>query len=174
MNPPPTPADSDFPQAGRLLGIDYGARRVGIAISTGDQRIASPVAIMQRVNPAVDSRYFRKLLEEHVPVGIVLGLPLHAGGEEGSSANAARKFGDWLREVTQLPLTYWDERYTSAVAEDFMISVDMTRKQRKKRVDMLAAQIILQSYLERPRHDAPVADSPPPLESMTDDQENIS
>lgn len=140
-----------FPETGRLLGVDYGTKRVGLAISTPDQSIASPLEIRVRQNESQDLRYFREILENYTVRGIVVGLPIHVNGNEGQKAHEARVYGEWFAKHFSLPVAFWDERYTSAVAEEFMIGLDLTRDQRKKRIDMLAAQIMLQSYLERPR-----------------------
>ncbi|WP_417847969.1 Holliday junction resolvase RuvX [Thalassoglobus sp.] len=141
--------NEDFPREGQLLGVDYGTVRVGLAISTREQNIASPLEIYNRRSEHQDGRYFAELVADYRIKGLVVGLPMHVNGEEGESARHAREYGHWLAEVTGgLPILFWDERYTSAVAEDHLIGVDLTRKQRKKRLDMIAAQIILQAYLD--------------------------
>ncbi len=147
------PISADMPAQGRLLGIDYGTKRVGIAVSTGDRAISSPVEVYQRRNEQLDIRYFKQLQSEYRPVGLVVGLPIHVGGHEGATAYAARDYGEWLSKLLAIPVTFWDERYTSAVAEEYLLAADLTRKQRKSRLDMLAAQILLQAYLDhhRPR-----------------------
>lgn len=143
-----TVSSDDFPREGQLLGVDYGTVRVGLAISTREQNIASPLEIYQRRNERLDGKYFKELVEEYRIKGLVVGLPMHVNGEEGSTAHFAREYGAWLKEITGLPVLFWDERYTSSVAEEHMIGVDLTRKQRKRRLDMVAAQIFLQSYLD--------------------------
>jgi len=110
--------------------------------------MASPLELYERRNEQLDTRYYRSILEDYRPVGIVVGLPIHVGGEESQKSHEARQYGAWLHSITGLPVTYWDERFTSAVAEDFLLAAELTRKQRKKRIDMVAAQIILQSYLD--------------------------
>ncbi|MEZ5943759.1 MAG: Holliday junction resolvase RuvX [Planctomycetaceae bacterium] len=140
--------DPEFPDKGRLIGIDYGTKRVGIAVSTGDRTISSPVEVYQRRNALLDAKYFRELKQEYRPVGLVVGLPIHIGGEEGATARHAREYGAWLSETMKVPVTFWDERYTSVVADEYMLAVDMSRKKRKARVDMLAAHVMLQSYLD--------------------------
>lgn len=137
-----------FPEKGRLVGIDYGTKRIGIAVCTGERTIASPVEIYQRRDVSQETKYFRSLVEEHRPVGFVVGLPLHVGGEESQKCREARTFGQWLNQVTGLPVTFWDERYTSAVAEEYLLGAELTNKQRKKRIDMVAAQIMLQGFLD--------------------------
>jgi putative Holliday junction resolvase len=138
----------DLPRYGRLVGIDFGTKRHGIAISTPEQNIASPLDVCTRRGPAADTKWFRELLEEYPAKGFVVGLPLHTGGEEGVKAGEAREFGSWLVETIGLPVAFWDERYTTAVAEDSLLEAGLSRDERKARRDMLAAQIILQSYLD--------------------------
>jgi len=145
---PSSCAPSAIPFSGRILGVDFGIRRVGLSVSTLDQTIASPLSIYTRCHEQQDARYFIKLLEEYQIRAIILGLPIHVNGNEGQKAREARQYGQWLGRISRLPIDFWDERFTSAAAEDFMIAVDLTREQRKKRVDMVAAQILLQSYLD--------------------------
>jgi putative Holliday junction resolvase len=81
-------------------------------------------------------------------VGLLVGLPLHTGGEEGIKAKEARAFGQWLGEATGLPVEFWDERCTTAAAEDSLREAGLSHRKRKDRRDRVAAQIILQSYLD--------------------------
>lgn len=143
-----TESSENFPATGKLLGIDYGTVRVGLAVSTPDQKIASPLEILTRRNEQLDAKYYRELMTEYRISGLVIGLPIHVNGTEGQKAREAREYGSWLQQLTGLPVMFWDERYTSVAAEDHLIGVDLTRKQRKKRLDMVAAQILLQAYLD--------------------------
>ena len=81
-------------------------------------------------------------------VGLVVGLPLHSGGEESDKSREARAFAVWLAEVTKLPAVMWDERFTTSLAQDAMIGAKLNRKKRKERVDRVAAQMILQAFLD--------------------------
>jgi len=139
---------SDFPIEGRLLGIDFGTVRIGFAISTPEQTIASPFEIYTRRSERLDTAYLQSLVKENRIVGAVVGLPMHVGGEEGQSAYLAREYGQWFTSVTSRPVTFWDERYTSSVAADMLRDAGVARSKRKQRLDMLAAQILLQSYLD--------------------------
>ena len=139
---------SPFPTDGRLLGLDFGTVRIGVAISTPEQTIASPMEIYTRRSERLDTTYFQSLVKENRVVGAVVGLPMHVSGEEGTSAQLAREFGAWFTSITNLPVTYWDERYTSSVAADILRDAGVARSKRKQRLDMLAAQILLQSYLD--------------------------
>lgn len=166
--PPPTsPAAEDEPPAvGRLLGIDFGARRLGLALSTPEQNLSTPLEVWTRRDPASDARRLRQVIEEYHVRGIVIGLPLHTGGEEGKSARMAREFGRWVRHTLSLPVAFWDERCSTAAAEDWMQEAGLTRDQRRARRDMLAAHVILQSFLE---HRRAAHRSAPPEPSSSDD-----
>jgi putative Holliday junction resolvase len=129
-----------------LLGVDYGRKRIGLALCDPDRRIASPLETMPN-NPQMILR-LRKLLAENAVVGMVVGLPLHASGEESEMSAEARRFAAWLAEQTQLPVVLWDERYTSAAAESALLESHLTKGQRKARVDRIAAQMLLQTFIE--------------------------
>ncbi|GIW83039.1 MAG: putative pre-16S rRNA nuclease [Gemmatales bacterium] len=135
-------------QRRRLLGIDYGDVRIGLAVSDADRVIASPLAQYQRRSAEEDAHYLRQLIETEEIGGIVLGLPIHLSGHEGSKAAQTRKFGSWLEQVTGLPVVYWDERFTTLEAERSLWDAGLTHRRRRQRRDMIAAQIILQSYLD--------------------------
>jgi putative Holliday junction resolvase len=145
----------------RLLGVDPGKVRVGLAVSDAERRIASPLATYQRRDPAQDARAFRELAEREELGGIVVGLPVHLDGREGEQAGEARALGRWLAEATGLPVVFWDERFTTAEAERYLLDAAMTRKRRKERRDRIAAQIILQSYLDA---GCPAETTPGPLD----------
>lgn len=144
-----------FPVQGRLAGIDFGTVRIGIAVTDPDQRLASPYEIYQRRSRAADAEYFQRLTREERLVGFVVGLPVHASGEESQKSSEARAFGAWLRGLTGLPVRFYDERYTSRLADQSLLHAQMTRKQRKARLDKVAAQLILAAYLESHRHGDP-------------------
>jgi putative Holliday junction resolvase len=132
----------------RLLGLDFGAVRVGLAISDPERRIASPLATYERRDSEQDARYFKDVLAAEDVAGVVVGLPVHADGREGVSAQAARAFGQWLKDVTGLECVFWDERFTTVEAESSLWQAGLTHKQRKQRRDRVAAQMLLQSYLD--------------------------
>lgn len=141
-----------LPTQGALLGIDHGEKRLGFAISTTDQTLASPLENYTRRSSDLDARRLRECVVDYRVKGIVIGLPLHVGGDESTQSHKAREFGRWVQEQVGLPVTFWDERYSSTLADDFMLEVDMSRKKRKQRRDMLAAHLFLQSYLDRLPH----------------------
>jgi len=140
-----------LPCVGRLAGIDYGTVRIGVAITDPDQRLASPLENYTRRGADADAAWFKQLAARERLVGFVIGLPVFASGDESPKSREARTFGEWLGELTGLPVRYFDERYTSAHAEALLIDADVSRKKRKQRLDKLAAQILLAAYLESPR-----------------------
>lgn len=133
---------------GRLAGIDYGTVRIGIAITDPGQRIASPLAIYQRQDLTADAGYFRRLALQEQIAGFVVGLPVHLDGRESQKSIEAREFGQWLQETTGVSVVFFDERFTTAEAEQILAQGELTKKQRKARLDKLAAQILLTAFLE--------------------------
>ena len=152
---------ASLPAKGRLVGIDFGTVRIGIAISDAEHRLASPYENYTCHDREADGQYFVKLIAAENVVGFVIGLPVHSSGEESAKSLEARQFGRWLTEITALPVTFYDERYTTAQAEQMLTTAELTSKRRKKRLDMVAAQIILASYLESSGQDN---GPPPPLD----------
>ena len=146
--PAPASDPGEVPKTGRLLGLDFGTRRIGVAVSTESQSIASPLENYTRVNEQLDEVWLREVAQEQRAAGLVVGLPLHMSGDEGGKAREARAFGDWAGSVTGLPVTFWDERFTTAAADLALMSTGLSAAKRKARLDMLSAQIMLQAYLD--------------------------
>jgi putative Holliday junction resolvase len=148
------------------LGLDFGTRRVGAAVSDPRRRIATPLEVYERRDPAQDARHYLALVREHDVDRVVVGLPLHTGGREGSAASLAREWGGWLAREVGLAVLYVDERYTTVEADDALIAAGMKRLKRKGFRDMLAAQILLQAYLDAgcPDAEAPAAPLADPVE----------
>lgn len=143
------PAGQNKPsRRGRVVGIDYGTVRVGIALSDPDRTIASPYENYTRRGETQDAKYFQHLAEEEQVTLFVVGLPVHLDGRESEKSTEARAFGRWLEEMTGVDVVFYDERFSSAEAEYALMEAEMTKKRRKKRLDMLAAQIMLTAYLE--------------------------
>jgi putative Holliday junction resolvase len=137
-----------LPPKGALLGIDFGTVRVGIAVCDPDRIIASALETYTRTGPAADAAYITRLVSQQRAVGFVVGLPLHSNGDESEKSCEARAYARWLSEVTRLPTVLWDERFTTSLAQDAMIGANLNRKKRKERVDRVAAQMILQVFLD--------------------------
>ncbi len=149
---PPEPA---VPTTGRLLGVDYGTKRLGFAVCNAEQTIASPIENYTRQTLAIDAKCVLRLVSEYRIVGLVVGLPVHLSGQDSQKSRESRAFGLWLQQVTNLPVVYSDERYSSSFAEEHLMSMSFTKKKRKARLDMLAAQVILQGFLEGKRNADP-------------------
>jgi putative Holliday junction resolvase len=131
-----------------LLGVDYGSVRIGLAVSDPDRKLAFPLEVRERRGADADSAFFRALVEREEVGAIVVGLPVHLNGREGVKAIEARKFGAWLAAQTGLPLTFCDERFTTVQAESALWEAGLTHKRRKQRRDKVAAQMLLQAYLD--------------------------
>ena len=135
--------------AGRVLAIDLGSVRIGLALSDPRRVVAQPLETLQRVGPRKDLQRIAELVARHEASVVVVGLPRLLSGGEGKQAAAARAFADKLQ--SRLPgrrVDLWDERLTTAEAERTMISGNVRRRRRKEVVDTLAAVLILQGYLD--------------------------
>ena len=146
---------------GRLLGVDYGTVRVGLAVSDPDRKIAFPLTTYTRRGRDADAAWFREIVVKESVSGLVVGLPVHTTGREGQKAVEARAFGGWLAEVTGLPVFFYDERFTTVLAESALWEAGLTHKKRKARRDRVAAQMLLQAYLDA---GCPADTEPGPLE----------
>jgi len=130
----------------RYLGIDYGTKRVGLALSDALGLTARPFEVIPR-SEVIDR--VTELVEEQSIEVLVLGLPTSLSGDEGTSAQQARRLGDELAEVTGATVEYVDERFTSRMADSALLESGMKRRDRKDNVDKVAAAIFLQDYLDR-------------------------
>lgn len=135
-------------ERGRIAGIDYGTKRIGIATADLEVRIAFPHETYARQNLATDAEFFRRLARDERLCRFVVGLPIHLDGRESQKSIEAEQFGQWLGKITSVPVEYFDERFTSFEAESLLLDAELTKKQRKARIDKLAAQIMLTAYLE--------------------------
>ena len=132
----------------KLLGVDFGSVRVGLAVTDPERKFAFPLTTYRRRTRDEDDAFFRELIEREEVGGLVVGLPIHTDGREGPKAAEARAFGRWLAETTGLPVAFFDERFTTAQAESALWSAGLTHARRKERRDRVAAQILLQTYLD--------------------------
>ena len=133
----------------RVLALDLGAARIGLALSDPLGITAQPLETLVRVGPKKDLREIVEQIERHGVSRVVVGLPLLLSGDEGKQAAEAREFAERLRRrVGRIPVVLWDERLTTVQAERTLIEGKMRRKKRKASVDCLAAVLILQSYLD--------------------------
>lgn len=131
----------------RILGLDVGDRRIGVAISDKTGTIAGAVATLDRNKENIIEE-LRAISKKFEISKIIIGLPLRSNGTEGTQVQKVREFIARLQEELGLPLQEWDERLTSVQAERLLITADLKRAKRKVIIDQVAATLILQSYLD--------------------------
>lgn len=134
--------------ATRVLALDYGTKRIGVALSDELGWTAQPLETFERRTLNWDLAHIQQLVQSHEVGQVLIGLPLRLNGEEGPAVHAVRRFIDQLGPVLSVPIITWDERMTTCAAEDLLIAADVSRKKRKGVVDRVAAAILLQGYLE--------------------------
>jgi putative Holliday junction resolvase len=133
---------------GRILAIDYGSRRMGLAVSDPLGITAQGLETLQRKNKHSDFARLERLLREYNVRQIVLGLPLRMSGEEGIQSQKVVEFAEELRRRFALPVHLWDERLTSAEANRLLREAELSIQKRAHAVDRMAATLILQSWLQ--------------------------
>lgn len=146
-DPQRTALNSQQP-AGRIAAIDYGTVRIGVAVSNASQTLASPYENYNRRTKALDADYFARLAKDERITRFVVGLPVHTSGRESEKSVEAKAFGAWLGELTGLPVDFFDERYTTSIAQQMLSEMNVPKAKRKEKLDKLAAQILLTAYLE--------------------------
>ncbi len=134
----------------RILGIDYGERRIGVAISDSSGMVATPLRVVDVGDGRELDELARIASQERVEL-VVVGLPLRLAGDEGLAAQRVREFVAVLSERVSVPVVTWDERMTTAQAERAMLAGGVRRRQRRGRIDKVAAALVLQSYLDAQR-----------------------
>ena len=133
----------------RVLGIDLGSKRIGIAASDRSGTIASPLTVLQRCgSQGGDHRNIAKIVVEEEAVAIVVGLPLNMDGSEGKAAQSARAEVERMATVVGVPVYVHDERLTTVAADRVMLEQNMNAQARRKVVDKWAAAVILQAWLD--------------------------
>jgi len=133
---------------GRVMGLDVGDRTVGIALSDPLGVTAQGLPTLERTALQRDLDHLEAVCREHEVERIVVGLPLNMDGSEGPRAALTRAFARELERRTGLPLELWDERLSTAQAERILLAADVSRRKRREVIDRLAAQVILQSWME--------------------------
>ena len=139
-----------LPASGALLGIDPGAKSIGVAASDGFRMIATPLEVIPRgrkLRPALDRLF--DLYDSRECVGLIVGLPLNLDGTSGPRVQAARALAHNIMDARDIPLAFQDERLSSAEAERVMLDADLSRARRAQAIDASAAAIILQTALDR-------------------------
>jgi putative Holliday junction resolvase len=138
---------------GPVLGLDWGTKRIGIAVSDPEARLAFPAGCLVSRGPESDLEALCSLVKEREITRIVVGLPIHMDGSKGSEAQAARRFAEALAQATGLPVEMQDERWTTREAELALPPSSSKRRRGRRRqrgdVDAAAATILLRTYLER-------------------------
>jgi len=135
----------------RILGLDHGQRRIGVAISDELGLTAQPLLTIVHTNPRNDLRSLGRLLRRYACAEIVIGWPIHLSGDRSPRARAAEKFADSLRTEFNLPVHLWDERMSTAEAHRHLDAVGRGVRDRKDVIDQVAAMLILQSWLDARR-----------------------
>lgn len=141
----------------RYLGVDYGTKRIGLAVSDELGLTARPLEVV----PVGDLEPTLRRITSEMPIaGLVVGLPTALAGHEGEAASAARRLGEEIGRMLEVPVTYVDERFTTRIAESALLESGMRRRNRKATVDKVAAAIILQTFLDARRLDGNSVDGP--------------
>jgi putative holliday junction resolvase len=136
----------------RVLGLDHGQRRIGVAISDELGLTAQPLLTILHTNQRNDLRSLGRLLRRYNCAAIVIGWPIHLSGDRSPRAQAAEKFADALRKEFELPVHLWDERLSTAEAHRHLDAVGRGARDRKDVIDQIAAMLILQSWLDAQQH----------------------
>jgi putative Holliday junction resolvase len=132
----------------RILALDPGTKRIGVALSDEMGWIAQPLETFERRSIAVDLKHIQQLVHDHEVGRVIIGMPYRLDGSVGPAAEQVEEFRAVLEGVLTVPVIPWDERLTSKSAEAMLIEANVSRKKRKGAVDRVAAAILLQSYLE--------------------------
>jgi putative Holliday junction resolvase len=140
---------ASLPARGRLMGLDLGAKTVGLALSDVERRLASPLDTIRRTKFSADAQALLKRAEEFEVLAFVVGLPLNLDGSFGPRAQATRAFMRNLAQFSPPPHAYWDERFSTAIVTRELIAQDASRAKRAAVVDRMAAAYILQGALDR-------------------------
>ena len=135
----------------RLLGLDVGDRRIGVAVSDPMGWTASPLPPVVRVSWKKDLSRVRSLIDEYKAAGVVVGLPILMNGTAGERAEKTLEFVRRLQATTKVPVVTWDERLTTREAERRMLEADVRRARRREVIDGIAASLILQGYMDSRR-----------------------
>ena len=142
-----------------LMGLDLGDKTIGVAVSDGMRGIATPLNTVKRKKFGVDAAALLDIMQERELAGIVLGLPRNMDGTEGPRCQSTRAFARNLTKLTDLPITFWDERLSTVAAERALLEADTSRKRRAEVIDHVAASYILQGALDRMRQLASETDA---------------
>ena len=137
-----------LPPRGRLLALDVGSKTIGLAVSDVERSIASALHTVHRRKFAQDAEVLKFEVEQQNAIGLVVGYPLNMDGSEGPRCQSTRAFVRELEKFIALPTLLWDERLSSAKAEEAMMEAQLSRVKREQRIDKIAAAVILQGFLD--------------------------
>ncbi|WP_422000364.1 Holliday junction resolvase RuvX [Roseovarius mucosus] len=141
-----------LPQGRAIMGLDLGTKTIGVALSDRLWSVASPHETVKRVKFTDDAARLLQIMAGREVGGIILGLPRNMDGSEGPRAQSTRAFARNLSRLTEVPISYWDERLSTVAAERALLEADATRKRRMQVIDNIAAAYILQGVLDRMGH----------------------
>jgi len=141
-----------LPPMTALIGLDFGEKTIGVAVSDRIGAVATPLETVRRKKFTLDAARLLDIIAHRDIGGILLGLPRNMDGSEGPRCQSTRAFARNLMQLTDLPIGFWDERLSTVAAERAMLEADMSRKRRAERIDNIAASYILQGALDRMRH----------------------
>ena len=133
----------------RIMSLDVGSRTIGIACSDALLMTAQGIETIRRTSLEKDFNRLQELITEYEVHELVVGMPKNMNGTKGERAEKTEEFVEKMKEVIDLPVTYWDERLSTVMAERQLIAADVSRKKRKSVIDKVAAVVILQGYLDR-------------------------
>ncbi|WP_295869361.1 Holliday junction resolvase RuvX [uncultured Veillonella sp.] len=133
----------------RIMSLDVGSRTIGIACSDALLMTAQGIETIRRTSLEKDFNHLQELITEYEVHELVVGMPKNMNGTKGERAEKTEEFVEKMKEVIDLPVTYWDERLSTVMAERQLIAADVSRKKRKSVIDKMAAVVILQGYLDR-------------------------
>lgn len=135
-----------------LAGLDFGEKTVGVAVSDRIGAVATPLETIRRKKFTLDAERLFEIVKQRDIGGLVLGLPRNMDGSEGPRCQKTRAFARNLAKLTELPISFWDERLSTVAAERALLEADTSRKRRSEVIDHVAASYILQGALDRMRH----------------------
>jgi putative Holliday junction resolvase len=141
----------------RILGLDVGERRIGVAVADESVRVALPITIVERREPSADLDAIARLVQDQGAEAIVIGLPISLNGSLGPQAQAVKAFGQKLSARLALPIEYWDERLSTVEADRRLADAGRSGAKAKAKRDAAAAAIVLQSYLDSQAQSSPSA-----------------
>lgn len=136
----------------RILSLDVGSRTIGVACSDALLMTAQGLETIRRTSLEKDFGRIQELVDQYEVHEIVVGMPKNMNGTKGDRAQKTEEFVDKMKEVIKTPVTFWDERLSTVMAEKSLIAADVSRKKRKSIIDKMAAVVILQGYLDRIAH----------------------